>query len=76
MNQRAEFIFLKKLLEQYRLNVHIISESDSDYTHIDKGVRQYLGLNNLFKVAADLMKIRLAPNMFYDYWTLHRTEFY
>ena len=65
MNQRAEFIFLKKLLEQYRLNVHIISESDSDYTHIDKGVRQYLGLNNLFEVAADLMKIRLAPNTIY-----------
>lgn len=65
MNPQAQLIFLKKLLDQYRLNVHVTSESESNYTQIDKGMRQFLGLNDLYEVTADLMKIQLAPNTIY-----------
>ena len=65
MNHQSTLIFLKKTLEQYRINVHVISESESNYTHVDKGMRQFLGLNDLYEVTADLMKIQFAPNTIY-----------
>ena len=66
MNHSTNIEFLKKILEQYRLNFHQIYESQPDYTNIDKGVRQYLGLNNLYESTADLMKNQLIPNTIYS----------
>ena len=66
MNHSTNIEFLKKVLEQYRLNFHQIYESQSDYANIDKGVRQYLGLNNLYELTADLMKNQLIPNTIYS----------
>ncbi len=66
MNYSTNIEFLKKVLEQYRLNLHQIYESQPDYANIDKGVRQYLGLNNLYELTADLMKDQLTPNTIYS----------
>ena len=66
MNHSTNIEFLKKILEQYRLNFHQIYESQPDYSNIDKGVRQYLGLNNLYELTADLMKDQLTPNTIYS----------
>lgn len=65
MNDKPEITFLKKLLEQYRVNVHIILESTTNFEYIDKGIRKYLGLNNLYDVTIDLMKAQLTPNTIY-----------
>ena len=65
MKNRTELVFLKKIFEQYRINVHVILESESNLEHIDKGVRKFLGLNNLYDVTADFMKSQLTPNTIY-----------
>lgn len=65
MNQQIDLTFLKKLLEQLRLNVHVISKTESNFEHIDKGFRQYLGLNSLYELTANLMKMQLTPNTIY-----------
>ena len=66
MEQSISMTFLKKILEQYRLNFHFLYESISNFEHIDKGIRQYFGLNDLYKVAADLMQVQLTPNTIYS----------
>ena len=66
MNHSTNIEFLKKVLEQYRLNFHQIYESQPDYSNIDKGVRQYWGLNNLYELTADLIKDQLTPNTIYS----------
>ena len=66
MNHSTNIEFLKKVLDQYRLNFHQIYESQPNYANIDKGVRQYLGLNSLYEVTADLMKDQWTPNTIYS----------
>ena len=65
MNCQSTLTFLKKVLEQYRLNAHVVFESESNFEHVDKGMRQFLGLNNLYEVTAGLTKIQLTPNTIY-----------
>lgn len=66
MNYQAELTFLKKILEQYNLNVYEILNSTSEYAYIDKGIRHFLGLENAYSLIADKMKTRLNSSTIYN----------
>lgn len=66
MNYESELQFLKKVLEQYHINVHEVPQSSNDYILLDKGIRKHLGLENTFKTIADLIHFPIEFNKIYN----------
>ena len=64
MNQNTALTFLKNALTRYGLQVHIIHECQ-DFGKIDKGIRNYLGLDDVYQKAAEHMERIVKPNTIY-----------
>ena len=62
MTYERELSFLKKALSYYRLNVHVIKNFQEHFEEVDKGIREFLCLDDLYEKTADFMKPILQPN--------------
>ena len=65
MNYEAEINFLKKLLQQFHLNVHIITENHPIDEKVDNGLRRLLGLKNDYEKAFRAFQHHAQPNVVY-----------
>ena len=48
MTYERELSFLKKALSYYRLNVHVIKNFQEHFEEVDKGIREFLCLDDLY----------------------------
>lgn len=62
MTYERDLSFLKKALSYYRLSVHIIKDFEEHFEKVDKGIREFLCLDDLYEKTADFMKPILQPN--------------
>lgn len=62
MTYERDLSFLKKALSYYRLSVHIIKDFEEHFEKVDKGIREFLGLDDLYEKTVDFMKPILEPN--------------
>ncbi len=64
MNQETAILFLENALRRYGLQVYIMDEC-GDFEKVDKGIRNYLGLNDVYQKTAEHMKRIVKPNTIY-----------
>lgn len=62
----AELNFLKKLLAQYHLNVHLIDSAYKAGEKIDLGLRKFLGLEDDYEKSFHAIVQRTKPNTIYN----------
>lgn len=62
MTYQAEIEFFKKALSHYRINAHVIKNTFKDFPEIDRGIRKYLGLEDIYAKTVNLMETHLKPN--------------
>ncbi len=61
----SELSFFMTLLKNYHLRPVLISPDIPDYTHIDHGLRQLLGMSTFYEEIHHFLSEKIAPNTIY-----------
>lgn len=64
MHYSAELDFLRRILHNYHIDTHIVTENEPLPSGIDKGLREFLNLSHNYERFFDLFEI-MKPNMIY-----------
>ena len=56
MTYERDLSFLKKALSYYRLSIHIIKDFEEHFEKVDKGIREFLGLDDLYEKTVSNIK--------------------
>ena len=66
MAYEAELKFLKKLLAQFHLNMHLVNQNHKIDESVDLGLRKFLGLEEMYEKDFSILCQRIQPNTIYQ----------